>query len=514
MNAPRISAVPSLKEVERDLAPAATRSRADSFDDELAALGDIFASSPEERHVATRVGHAADGTLPRRARFWTLHASHAIADDQLRHLSRSIRLEEARAPLATRLTVWLLSAVLLALLIWAFFVTVPEIASAPGAVAPRGTERDVQNAVGGTIVSLEITPGQVVAAGQVVARLDDAAQRLDLALLDDALEADMLLAERLRSFVEGREPDFASVAGAAPARVNEQRAALAAARRTLDDRLAVLDRQIVQRAQDVSALRAQLETARLRALESTTLLRRQEQLLAQGLIVASGVVSLRQATAAQNGEVAVLGERIAQGEEAITEFRLRRDAIASEEQSRATEELASVENRIAQFRRNRDDTARRMAEMEMRAPVRGVVKLADDLAAGDFLRPGQTLLKIVPLDVPLIVRARISPADIGRVAVGQDVNVKVDAYDFIRFGAVPGRVVAISPGSFTQEGSGQPYFATEIALMQEHVGPDQRRNRLVSGMTATVDIVSGERTVLAYLFKPLRAALGNALQEP
>ena len=156
-----------------------------------------------------------------------------------------------------------------------------------------------------------------------------------------------------------------------------------------------------------------------------------------------------------------------------------------------------------------DDRVKRLA---VRAPVRGIVSGLQTETIGGVIAPGSTILEVMPVDALLVVEARVAPKDIGFVRDGQAVTVKVLTYDYTRFGTIDGRIDTISPTTLFDE-KGVPYYRARIGLKRNFVGSDPRRNLVIPGMTVMADIHTGEKTVLAYLLKPLALATGEALHE-
>ncbi len=148
----------------------------------------------------------------------------------------------------------------------------------------------------------------------------------------------------------------------------------------------------------------------------------------------------------------------------------------------------------------------------LRAPITGIVRGLAVHRAGSVVQPGALIAELLPQNGRLVVDARISPRDIGFVAEGQAVNIKVQAFDFSRFGTVHGMVERISAGSFLDE-QRQPYYRARVALSQPHVGHNPRLARLAPGMTVQADITTGTKTVMQYLLKPIYASTATAFSE-
>ncbi len=153
----------------------------------------------------------------------------------------------------------------------------------------------------------------------------------------------------------------------------------------------------------------------------------------------------------------------------------------------------------------------RSADIEVRAPVDGVVQKITETPIGTVIRRAGTVCEIVPAG-GVLIQSRVSPRDIGFVGLDQKAIVKSDAFDYGRFGSIPGRVVRIAPSS-TVGGPGQaPYFQVEIELERAHVGANEA-HVVTPGMTGEATILTGQKTIFQYLLKPIYTTLDTALHE-
>jgi HlyD family type I secretion membrane fusion protein len=172
---------------------------------------------------------------------------------------------------------------------------------------------------------------------------------------------------------------------------------------------------------------------------------------------------------------------------------------------RLSAELAQVREGIAR-------AVDRVTRLEIRSPVRGVVKDLRFRTIGGVVPPGAQVTEVVPIDDGLIAEVKISPRDIGHVRVGQDVTAKVSTYDFSRYGVVAGTLSGISASTF-QEGDGQVFYRGFVTFEKPGVGDVPERNPLLPGMVLQADIRLGSRSVLEYLLTPIYASLASAFHE-
>ena len=153
-----------------------------------------------------------------------------------------------------------------------------------------------------------------------------------------------------------------------------------------------------------------------------------------------------------------------------------------------------------------------MDRLEVKSPVYGLVKGLQVNTIGSIIEPGKTLMEIVPADKNLVIEAKISPKDIGHVQVGDMARIKVSSYDFARYGAVMGKLEFLSATTFL-DANQQPYYRGRIALKQNFVGKNPEENKILPGMTVEANIITGKKTILSYLLKPIHLSLRQALTE-
>lgn len=438
---------------------------------------------------------------------------HHMTSRQLRHLAESARLEERPDHAGSRLAIWTICGSLLSFLFWASFATLPEVARAPGEIRPLGLERAVQLPSGGTLEALAVRDGDQVTAGQVIARLDDQEAQADLRIARQQIRSLALQEEWMEAFIEGRPPDFSGLSqGTNDPELRNAQQTYEARVASMRDRRRVLREQISQIDSDLAALRGQITSQDLRVSTSAEVLDRQETLFERGLLVFSSIVGARQALADARAQLNGLQEQeratLRQREEVIA----RLDALESSERVSIREMLQTARADMASTRAQIENIQETIENRLIRASSDGTVTLPEDLSPGDFIFPGSPMAFIVPADADLVARIRVPSDDISRVSVGQAAEIKVSALDFTRFGRVSGTVQTLSPSALVSE-TGEIYYSAEIQLDGNSLTDGVETFALRPGMLIEAEILNGSRTILAYLFKPVKQALDNAFKE-
>ncbi len=357
---------------------------------------------------------------------------------------------------------------------WAHWAEIDEITRAQGSVIASSRTQLIQSQEGGTLEEMLVREGDVVEPQQVLARLERT--RAEAAYLETRAKAASLMASmaRLQAEVFGGEPRFPEVLKDYPD-LRENQLSL------LQKRRAALQEEA-------------------RALEAMVGLVQQE--LDMNLpLVTSGDVS--------RTEILRLQRQIADLKSQITNKRNKYFQDAQAELSKVQEDLLGVEQMLAQRRNVFEQT-------ELRAPVRGVVKNVRITTQGGVIRPGEEVMQIVPLEDDLLVQAKVRPADIAFLKAGLDATVKIDAYDYTIYGALPGKLDFISADTLTEDlrQGEEPYYRVRVRTTgRQFSGKPNAGLEIQPGMTATVEVKTGRKTVLQYLTKPIVKTLSESMGE-
>ena len=386
--------------------------------------------------------------------------------------------------MAARSSTWDFSS----LLIWAFFLgfctflawatvfRIDQVARAAGEVIASSRIQVIQAVDGGVLSELLVREGDRVERGQLIARLDPTRLRASVGEIEARLAGLKAKATRLRGEIVGAARlDFPPEVASFPEQARVEAALFAQRRQGFEEEIGTLE----------VALRLAGEEAGLVAeLVDSGDSNRSEQLRAE--------------RALNEAQAKLVNRR----NEYFEELRV---ALAA-----AEDEIAQNEQQLAQRRQQLEDSF-------FRARVPGLVKNIRVTTVGGVLRPGEELMQIVPVDDERLVEAKIRPADISMVAVGQTATLRFDPFDYTIYGSVPGEVVYVSPDTLKEETARgeEIYYRVHVTL-----GPAQpvrtsagRAIEILPGMTAQVDIRSGDRTLMAYLLKPLRKTLAESLGE-
>jgi len=430
---------------------------------------------------------------------------------QTRYLSQALQLEEAINPHIIRATMTLVSLAIVGFFTWAGFANINEVARTPGEVVPDGYQQTVQHLEGGIIKTINAHEGDVVEKGQVLVILDDGGIREDLARAASKQLSLEMQAERLRAFAEGREPDFTPFTGATPQMIVDQLAFFAGMRTAREKEAQVIADQISQKRQAHDALKTDLETARKNLAIINDIYQRRAVLNKKGYAPDMQLLEDQKRLNDTKGEISRLENQALVANTEMEEFKVRLESLSARHRDEAHEKLDQVLAEKAQNIEIIQKLEERISRLAIRAPTQGLVKGLAVNTIGGIVQPGQTIMEIVPLDRQLEVEVKISPKDIGHLTVGQPVQVKFSTYDFSRYGAVEGTLERISATTFTGDG-GERYYQGIVLLSKNYVG-NSPANMVLPGMTVMADIITGEKTILQYLLRPIHLSLKTAFTE-
>jgi adhesin transport system membrane fusion protein len=428
----------------------------------------------------------------------------------------SAATEQGARPLAHWI-LWSTLAFLLVALLWASRAQLDEVTLGQGQVIPSSKIQVVQNLEGGIIAELLVEPGQIVQKGQPLMRIDDtrfSSSYLEGAAKDDALRVRIARLEAESALGEFSPPtdlqrDKAEL-------VRHERAVYESRQRDLQASLAVLERQAEQRAQELAEMQAhsaQLEHSYALVQQELAITR---QAADQSVFPKVQLIRLERQVNDLKGELEVARLSVPRLQAAQGEVRRKAEQIAAEFRAAASRELSEARAEQSIVSATKVALEDRLARTTVRAPLTGTIKQVKVNTVGGVIQPGMDLVEIVPLEDSLLVEARVRPADIAFLRPGLDAMVKLSAYDFSIYGGLEGTVEHISADAIIDERLGarpESYYLVRVRTSRGGRGGGDKHLKIIPGMQATVDIRTGNKTVLQYLLKPVLRAKQTALRE-
>lgn len=432
-------------------------------------------------------------------------------EQQTRFLSQAIQLEEAVNPAIVRTTMAMISTLILVFIVWSAFTNVNEVARSPGEIIPIGQSQSVQHLDGGLVAAIHVEEGQKVQKGDLLLRLDGAGSQDDLKRARSKQISLALQQERLRSFLEGRAPDFSNYAQSHPGLVRDQRVIFDSMVNAHNQEEHIIREQIEQKERMISSIRSDIRTEQANYAIMKDLYDRRKNLNEQGYASDIQFLETKQKLNDIGGKITQLKNRINVAEAEIREFNMRLESLGANQADEAYKKLDALVTEMAQNAELIAKLSAKVARLDVRAPVSGTVKGLGVNTIGAVVQPASMLMEIVPKDEALVAQVKIQPRHIGQIAEGQKVHVKFSSFDFSRYGAVSGKLQKVSATTFSDE-NGERYFQGQVLLDRQYVGANEN-NMIIPGMTVMADIITGEKTILDYLLKPIRTSVQTAFRE-
>lgn len=397
---------------------------------------------------------------------------------------------------------------------WASAFEIEESATARGRVIPSQQVQVIQSLEGGIVRRVDMAEGDVVQAGDVLMRIDDtrfASERGELLEREAAL-----LAEGLRLEAEAAEaadlhfPD--ELEHRAPLAVGAERALFLSRRDQMTGEIRVLRDQLRQRRAELEELLAERDRTGAILAPLTEEIALTGDLVERGVVPKVDLLRLQSRRAELQGDLTVGTAREGRLRASIEEVEGQIDTVRSAYVLTARQRLAKQQLELAVVQESLRAATDRVRRTQLRAPVTGTVNTIHAKTLGAVVQPGAPLIEIVPLDDTLLIEADLGPRDVAFIRPGAPASVKITAYDYLVYGSLDGVVERI--GANTIKGQdGAEFFRVVVRTERPFLGSAEDPLPISPGMVASVDIQTGQRTVLAYLAKPLLRARGEALRE-
>ena len=417
-------------------------------------------------------------------------------------------------PRVVRLTIWAIIGFFLFLLLWANFAVIDEVTRGDGKAIPSSKLQKIQNLEGGIVAELFVHEGQIVDAGAPLLRLDDTRFVSNVGETEADRLSMLLRVERLSAEVEERPLSIPEeVRSAVPSQAQNEQALYDSRRQQMHDEIGGLQEQFIQRQQELREFASKQAQYR-----SSLALQRQEiamsePLVAQGAVSPVEVLRLKRAEVETRGQLDATTLAIPRAESAIKEVQRKIDETRGKFRSDALTQLNEARTDLNKAQATGKALDDRVSRTLVTSPVRGIVKQLLVNTIGGVIQPGSDLVEIVPLDDTLLVEAKIRPQDIAFLHPGQEAIVKFTAYDYTIYGGLKATLEQIGADTITDEDKKNTYYMIKLRTERSHLGTDERPLLIIPGMVASVDIITGKKSVLSYLLKPILRARAEALHE-
>nr|WP_152899182.1 HlyD family type I secretion periplasmic adaptor subunit [Pseudomonas piscis] len=417
-------------------------------------------------------------------------------------------------PRVIRLTIWGIIAFFLFMLLWANFAVIDEVTKGEGKAIPSSKVQKIQNLEGGIVAELYVKEGQVVEAGAPLIRLDDTRFQSNVGETETVRLSMLLRVERLSAEVEERPLNFPEEAlRDAPGQAASEKSLYESRRQQLHDEIGGMQEQLIQKQQELREFNSKQAQYRQQLGLQRQEINMSEPLVAQGAVSPVEVLRLKRAEVETRGQLDATTLAIPRAESAIKEVQRKIDETRGKFRSEALTQLNEARTELNKASATGKALEDRVSRTMVTTPVRGIVKQLMVNTIGGVIQPGSDMVEIVPLDDTLLVEAKIRPQDIAFLHPGQEAIVKFSAYDYTIYGGLKARLEQIGADTITDEDKKTTYYMIKLRTERSHLGSDDKPLLIIPGMVASVDIITGKKSILSYLLKPIIRARAEALHE-
>ena len=413
-------------------------------------------------------------------------------------------------PLRARRLLRMVVVVVVVLVVWAAYAEIDTVTKGEARVIPTRQVQIIQSVDGGVVEEIAIKEGDVVQIGQLLLRIDRTRFTSNLQesrVSQSALEAKIL---RLRALTRGTSfTPTAKLLKDVPDVVAQEARLYASRLAEIRAQISIAENQLAQRRQELNEVKARREQAE-RGLElATRELNATRPMIATGAVSEVEVLRLEREVARLRGDREQATAQIARVQSAILEASRKIEEVQLTSRNEMSRELSETMSKLASQAEGGVALADKVKQTDIKSPVRGTVKRLLVNTVGGVVQPGKEVLEIVPLDDALVLEVQITPRDIAFLHPGQNAVVKFTAYDFAIYGGLEADLVSISPDSVLDE-KGNAFYHVRVRTRKTSLGP---KLPIIPGMVAQVDILTGKKTILSYLLKPVLRAKSNAMTE-
>jgi adhesin transport system membrane fusion protein len=397
---------------------------------------------------------------------------------------------------------------------WAAFAKLEEVTRGQGQVIPTSKAQIIQAADAAQVKAILVRSGETVKAGQLLVRLDDPQSAAELGQIQAENRTMTVRASRLGNEAQGERFDCpVDVVKSMPdACINEEKLQQLR-QQALSEKRSALSAQIEQKRRDMAEAQATASSLQ----NSLALVHKQVDMLtplaAKNIVPQTELLTAQREASDLTGRLAAAQEAGGRAQAAIREAQAQEAEAGLHFRQDAMDEANQLNAKLAALTETQRGAAGKAERSEIHAPMNGVVSNVQVTTIGGFVNAGQKLMEVVPMGEKLLVETKVQPKDIAFIRVGQDALVKVTAYDFSIYGGLKGKVVQVSADTIYDEQAKQAYYSVIVETDLAYLKSGAKQLPITPGMICNVDIITGRKSVLTYLLKPVLKAHEEALRE-
>ena len=432
--------------------------------------------------------------------------------EDLEYMSDTSAAMLMRTPRGGRLLIYMMLLAVFTTIVWATVAELDEITRGMGKVIPSSRLQVVQNLEGGILQEIYVQEGELVEEDQLLLRLDDT--RFRSTYRESAVEyySELARASRLKAELSGKDIYFPPELNDAREYIDREKAIYDNRKEGLRAELDIANRQASQAKHELSASEAQLEFLTTSLDLGEEELELTKPLAKQGVVSHVEMIQLKQRVNDLASERKMTELSIPKLESAYEEALARKRELTVKFREEVVQELRETELKLARMTESHTNLEDQVQRTLVRSPVSGIVKKININTIGGVIQPGMDLLEIVPVEDNLLIEAEISPKDIGFLREGMTSVVKLTAYDFAIYGGLSGTLEHIGADTVENE-KGESFYIVHIRTERNHLGSEETPLEIIPGMKTNIDIITGKKSLMDYLLKPILKSKQNALTE-
>ena len=419
-----------------------------------------------------------------------------------------------RPKTAANILLWMIVGFVLVFIIWASLTQLDRTVRGQGRIIPSSQLQIVSNLEGGIVEEILVRTGDMVKRGAALIRLDETATGSDYSSNQSQFDSLRAKIARLEAEVAGRSPDFPPATNPSLAeQIAIERSLHTARMADLSSMLGAANARAVQAERSVAEAEAALASRRSALGAAETELNLIRPLVERGIEPRLTLVQAENTAAIASSDVAAASAVVSRAQSSVAEARASLAQQRQDWRSRAAQELAAAQAEMVALRRALPALSERVERTVVRSPLAGRVNRVLVTTVGGTIQPGAPLVEIVPSEENLLVEVQMRPSDIAWVRIGQDAKINITAYDSSIYGALDGKVVAISPDATLNERTGESFYTVRVATDDKLVGKEGKPLEIGPGMIADVSLLGDKRSVMSYILSPLTKLSQTALRE-
>lgn len=415
---------------------------------------------------------------------------------------------------AAQYLLYVIAGLVVLTLAWASLAKLDRVTRGTGWVVTSNQLQELQYLEGGIVKEILVSAGDHVEANALLVRLDPTQMNVAFAQGQDEFNTLAARIARLEAEAALEPVEFPpELAAAAPDVVTNERKLYQARQEELAAALGIEQNKLDQRRKGLEDARVALMTAEEAYTLAAEEHRIMQRLVSKGIEPKVELLRARQREAAAKGEAQRAEIAISRLEFEIAEAEGEVDRIRKTFSAKAADELTNAKAELEELKGELPALQDKVARTDVRAPVAGVVNRVLVSTVGGVVAPGETIVELVPSEDTLLVEAKIKPADIGFLRVGQDAKVSITAYDSSLYGSLDGKIETISPDAIEEEKTGERFYNIKVRTTAESLKSRRGDLQILPGMAAEVAVLNGKRSVLAYIIKPVADINQKALRD-